>query len=73
MSKELTIINVIWAVADTIVCGLSIAACTWMSVTFDRWWIFLFSIIPLAVFSKHTYLFEKTTENMEEGENDNEG
>ena len=66
-SKQLTIINITLAIVDTIIAAIAIAAFGWGAWFFGRWWILLFTIIPLALFSSHSIIVESQEK---EGETD---
>ena len=57
MDKRLFALNTILAVVDTMVAALAIIAFAWGSWNFDRWWMLLFTIVPLALFNTHTLVF----------------
>lgn len=67
MSKPLAAINIIWAIGDVIICGLAILAFAWGSRYFDKWWMLLFTIIPLALFNQHSLIVNA---DLERGEKD---
>lgn len=66
MSKSLTVINILWAVADTIICSLAIIAFGWGASHFDKWWLLLLSIIPLLLFSQHSVIINSDLEAAKE-------
>ena len=53
MSKPLAAINIIWAIGDVIICGLAILAFGWGAWFFSKWWVLLFSFVPLGLYSNH--------------------
>lgn len=67
MGGRLFSLNVIITIADTLIAALAILAFAWGSMHFERWWILLLNIIPLALFNSHTLILNSITE---EGESD---
>lgn len=45
-----------FAIADTLIAGLSISLFGWGAWFFGRWWILLFTVIPLVSFMSHTVI-----------------
>lgn len=71
MSKRLAIINIIIAVADALICLVAITMFAYAAIHFGKWWITLFSFIPLLLFSSHTLIVDADFDAaMEGGEND---
>ena len=70
MSKELQTLNIIWAVIDTLICGLSIAAFGWGAYHFDRWWLLPFVLIPLALFNQHSLIVDADMEAAKRNQDD---
>ena len=66
MSRSLLAINILWAVADTAVCVLSILAFSWGASHFERWWLLLFTVLPLIMFSSHTLIVDADLQRAEE-------
>ena len=50
MDKHMFIINIIKAIADTIISALGIMGFIYGANVFQRWWILLFVILPLAFY-----------------------
>ncbi len=67
MDNKMFALNTILAIADTLIAALAILAFAWGSRYFDRWWMLLFTIIPLGLFNTHTLVLDVP---QEEGEND---
>jgi len=44
------VINIIKAIADLIISALGILGCVYCANVFQRWWILLFAILPLAFY-----------------------
>lgn len=50
MTKHLFVINIIKAVADVIIASLAILGFIYGANVFQRWWVLLFTIIPLLMY-----------------------
>ena len=68
MSKELKTINILYAVCDTLIAVLAIAAFGLAAYFFNKWWIVLFTIIPLGMYSQHTLIIDADLDAAKEGE-----
>ena len=66
MSRSLLAINILWAIADTAVCVLAVLAFAWGAYHFERWWLLLFTIVPLIMFSNHTLIVDADLQRAEE-------
>ena len=49
-------INVLFVICDFIIAGLSLVMVSWAAFFFNRWWIILFSVVPLALYMNHGLL-----------------
>ena len=58
MDKHLTAINIIFAIADTIVCLAAVLCFAYCAIHFGKWWITLFSFVPLALFNGHSIVVD---------------
>lgn len=67
MNKNTTILNIITTIADAVVCAVAVVAFFLASRWFDRWWVMLFSIIPLILYNAHGIIVE---ESVEQGDGD---
>ena len=67
MSSKLLVINIVFAIVDTIIAALAICAFGWGSWFFGRWWILLFTIIPLALFNGHSIIVNADIEAAQKG------
>ena len=56
-----------FAIADTLIAALSIITFGWGAWFFGRWWILLFTVIPLVSFMSHTVIADIVEDG---GEND---
>lgn len=59
MNNKLLKLNIVFAVVDTLICLVSILAFAYLALFFSRWWIGLFSIIPLIVYNAHTMIVDE--------------
>lgn len=71
MSSKLLVINIVFAIVDTIIAALAICAFGWGSWYFDKWWMLCFSIIPLVLFNSHSAIVEADIEAAKEGSDSN--
>lgn len=71
MTSKLLALNITYAIVGTIIAALGICAFGWGSWHFGRWWILLFAIIPLALFSGHSVIVEADLKAAEEGSDNN--
>ena len=44
------VINIIKSIADLVISALGILGCVYCANVFQRWWILLFAILPLAMY-----------------------
>ena len=58
MDNKLFALNTILAIVDTLIAALAIIAFAWGSWNFERWWMLLFTIIPLILFNTHTLVLD---------------
>lgn len=71
MDRRLATINIIIAVADTIVCLATVCIFGFLAWHFGKWWISLFNLVPLALFNSHSIIINADlAAAQEEGEND---
>lgn len=54
-------------IADTLIAGLSIAAFGWGAYFFGRWWILLFTAVPLCLFYAHTVIVDADLAETQKG------
>ena len=50
MDKHMFIINIIKAIADVIISALGIIGFIYGANVFQRWWILLFTVVPLLMY-----------------------
>ena len=53
MNKHLLILNIFLSIGDVLICALAILAFGWGAWFFSKWWVLLFSFIPLGLYSNH--------------------
>lgn len=70
MDKNIKALNIIYAITDTLIAALSIVSFALMALHFERWWIMLFIILPLILYSQHTLVIESGIKRAEGGEPD---
>ena len=68
MSKQLETLNIIYAIVDTLVCLVAIVGFAWAALYFGKWWIVLFSFVPLLLFSSHTLIVDSDLEPDKDGD-----
>lgn len=62
MTKRLLIINVVYAVVDTLIFAIGICGFTLCALHFGRWWLVLFNLLPLSLFSRHSLIIDNDLE-----------
>lgn len=68
MSRKMLVINIFVAVADLILSALAVCAFAWAAVYFHKWWLILFTLIPVILYSNHSIVVDDTIQK--EGEKD---
>lgn len=68
MDKKIAIINIIYAITDTLVCGAAVAVFAFCAYHFDRWWIVLFSILPLLFYNNRSIILNADMGTAQPGE-----
>ena len=63
MDKKLFVVNIIFAITDTLMCLVAILCFGYSAIFFSLWWVNLFSIIPLLLFHSHPLVIEGGEEN----------
>ena len=58
MTKRLLIINVVYAVVDTLIFAIGICGFTLCALHFGKWWLVLFNLLPLSLFSRHSLIID---------------
>ena len=67
MNNRLLVLNIVYAIVDTIIAALAICAFGWGAWFFGKWWMLCFSIIPLVLFNSHSAIVEADIEAAKEG------
>ena len=62
MTKRLLVINVVYAVVDTLIFAIGICGFTLCALHFGKWWLVLFNLIPLSLFSRHSLIIDNDLE-----------
>ena len=62
MTKRLLIINVVYAVVDTLLFAIGICGFTLCAIHFGKWWLVLFNLLPLSLFSRHSLIIDNDLE-----------
>ena len=65
MDRRVFVLNVLYAVTDTIICAIANASMFLLAMRFEHWWINLFSLIPLALYFQHDVIFEVEPDEQE--------
>jgi hypothetical protein len=73
MTSKLLVLNITYAIVDTIIAALAICAFGWSAWFFGRWWIILFTIIPLVLFNTHSAIVDADIEATQKGGEDDAG
>lgn len=71
MSNRLLAINITFAIADTIIAALAICAFGWGAWFFSKWWLLLFTFVPLALFNGHSIIVDADIKAAREGGDNN--
>ena len=68
MSNKFFVLNIIMAVLDFVICLAAVATFAWSGYHFNHWWIDLFALLPLALFSSHGLVVDADIHEAEGGE-----
>ena len=71
MTSKLLALNITYAIVDTIIAALAICAFGWGAWFFGRWWIMLFTILPLMLFNTHSAIVDADIEAAQKGSDSN--
>lgn len=72
MTKRLLIINVVYAVVDTLLFAIGICGFTMCALYFGKWWLVLFNLLPLSLFSRHSLIIDNDLELAAQAMNEEE-
>ena len=70
MDKKLATINIIITIADTLVCLAAVTMFGFAAMHFSKWWITLFSFVPLLLFNSHSLIIGADLDAAKRGESD---
>lgn len=70
MEKNLLAINIIITIADTLVCLAAVTVFGFAAIHFSKWWITLFSFVPLLLFNSHSLIIDADLDAAKGGESD---
>ena len=73
MTSKLLALNITYAIVDTIIAALAICAFGWGAWFFGRWWIMLFTILPLMLFNTHSAIVSADIEAAQKGGDNDAG
>lgn len=59
MDKKLEVLNIVYAIVDTLICALAIVAFGAGAYYFNRWWILLLTLVPVVAFNNHTLVINQ--------------
>lgn len=66
MDKKVLILNIVITICDFLVCVFALIVVGWAAFFFGKWWIALFGIVPLALYSSHGVIVESDLKGGEE-------
>lgn len=67
MSDKIFKLNSLLAIVDTIIAAIAILAFVWASMNFEKWWLMLFTLVPLALFNGHSVIVDADIEAARKG------
>ena len=70
MSKKLVLINMVMVVFDFLISLACVALFAYCAVHFGHWWVGLFALIPLALFSGHGLIIDADLAEAQKGDDD---
>ena len=68
MSKRMVVLNIILVITDLILSALAVCAFTWCAVYFHKWWIILFTLIPVILYNNHSMILDSDIRQSKEDE-----
>ena len=72
MSQRLLTINVVYAIVDTLIFAIGICGFTLCALHFGKWWLVLFNLLPLSLFSRHSLIIDNDLELAAQATNEEE-
>lgn len=75
MSKTLAVINIFLVITDLILSAIAVCAFAWCAVYFHKWWIILFTLVPVILYNNHSVILDSDVrqariDNLKGGEKD---
>lgn len=58
MSRRLVVINIVIVITELILYALYIIGFVWATSHFQQWWLMLFTILPVALYSNHSLIVD---------------
>lgn len=65
MSRTMAVINIFLVVADLLLSALAVCAFAWAAVYFHKWWLILFTLVPVALYSNHSIIVDSDVRRAE--------
>ena len=69
MNSKLFVINICLVVCDLLLAALAVCAFAWAAVYFHKWWLILFTLIPVILYTNHSIILDRDI-MQKEGEQD---
>lgn len=70
MKEDINVLNIVFVICDTIVCIVAVVGFAYAAIHFGKWWINLFNLLPLSLYSRHTVVIDHDlTMAQERGDN----
>ena len=63
MSKQLTVLNILVALFDMIVCVAALTMFAFTAYNSDKWWITLFSLLALFMYNSKSFMIDQDIED----------
>ena len=63
MDKRLFAINMAFCICDFLICALAVAIIGYAAFVFDKWWIALFALIPVSLYTNHGIIVNSQIED----------
>ena len=71
MSRTMAVINILLVVAELILSALVVCGFAWTAVYFHKWWLVLFTLVPVALFSNHSVIVDADIRAAQKGDENN--
>ena len=69
MTKTMAVINIFLVITDLILAALAVCAFAWSAVYFHKWWLILFTLVPVILYNNHSIIVDNSIQQ-KEGEED---